>query len=196
MSSVVNQQTKHINSVTLKTRMKNILTHGSAILISLSMFAGSASAVSFDLHANIAQFFGGNDSSSSFYKVNFGTPDVESGSAAATFSTTVGGDADTGWYAEVSFNGPQPFLTEARLKAGNGYLLWDSTDLAAFNAGSFTGIKLWNDAGGIVNTKGKFLEISHINLDGRTTTVPDGGGMLALLGLAVAGLGIFRRTLA
>ena len=155
--------------------------------------ASQVSAISFDAHSAVATHIAGN-TTSAFYEVS--GAGVESGTAAGLFSATLGGDADTGFWVKIAFgSNPQPGLTSAFLKASNEYLWWDSTDLAAFNSGTFDSITLWNNgANGIKNTNNKFQGTSHAGLNGTPgTTVPDGGSTLLLLGAGLAVLGVARR---
>src|SRR6478735_4672658 len=96
----------------------------------------SASAVTFTLQSSSATTVSGNTTSAFYEATGAG---LDSGTAASFYSTVVGGDATTGWFGEISWgSNPQPILTSAFLKAGPNYLFWDSADLAAFNAGTFT----------------------------------------------------------
>ena len=171
----------------------------SAIMVA---FALSAEAIPYTLTSAMATKTDGN-TTSSFYEVT-GVA-AESGTAVALYSAAVGGDENSGWWVEISFgNNPQPVLTSAFLKAGNenaggGYLWWDSADLAAFNAGSFTSIILQNSgSGGLMNKPGNaYLGTSHAGLNGEPgTRVPDGGATLGLLGLGLIGFGALRRFVA
>lgn len=157
----------------------------------------SAHAIQFVLNSSAATKVGGN-STSTFYEVTGGN--VESGTASGLYTSSVGGDANNGFFVSISFGAnPQPVLTSAFLKASNEYLLWDSTDLAAFNSGTFDSIILWNNDGaaGIRNTNNKYQATSHAGLNGTPgTNVPDGGATMALLGLSLLGLTAVRKAMA
>ncbi len=159
--------------------------------------ASNASAVNFDLHAVDASKIVGN-TTSSFYEVS--GAGAESGTSAGDFSSTLGGNENTGFWVKISFgSNPQPDLTSAFLKASNKYLLWDSVDLTAFNAGTFDSITLWNDGGsaGIRNQNNKYQGTSHAGILGEpgTTEVPDGGSTLILVGAAFAVMSAVKRKL-
>ncbi len=158
--------------------------------------ATQANGISFDLSSSGANVVLGN-TTSGFFEVNGTSPFPETGTAASLYSATLGGDADTGFWVKIAFDSnPQPVLTSAFLKASNKYLWWDDTDLAAFNAGTFDSITLWNSgSGGIQNDNHKYQGTSHAGLNGSpgTTSVPDGGLTLMLLGMALGGLGYARR---
>ncbi len=156
-----------------------------------------ANALTFELGSCSATIEPGN-TGSDFYNVTPGAEPPEEGSAAGMFSFTAGGSAETGFWVEISFNGNQPTLESAFLKAGNGnsgggYLWWDAADLAGFNAGNYDAIKLWNSGEcGMMNpTHRAYLGTSHAGLNG--APVPDGGMMLLLVGLAASGLGLIRK---
>lgn len=157
-----------------------------------------AHALNFDLFAASASTVGGN-TTSTFYEVS--GAGAESGTAAAFYSSSLGGNANDGFWVKFSFGGnPQPVLQSAFLKASNKYLWWDSTDLAAFNAGTFDSLTLWNSgAAGLKNKNNKFHGTSHAGLNGSLgetdiPRVPESGTTAALLGLALVGLHFgFRR---
>ncbi|MEO5961514.1 MAG: VPDSG-CTERM sorting domain-containing protein [Opitutaceae bacterium] len=160
----------------------------------------TAHAVSFTLNNSTATIIGGN-TTSTFYEVT--GANAESGTAAPIFSSSIyngpaavsSNDPDR---VEIFFNGPQPILTSAFIKASNEYMFWDATDLAAFNAGIFTSIILVQN--GLTNGNGQYHDISHAGINGTPGNsnipgVPDGGATLALLGLGVSFLIIARRKL-
>jgi hypothetical protein len=159
----------------------------------------SAHAVQFVLNSSAATTIGGN-TTSVFYEVT--GANAESGPASGLYSSSVGGDANTGFFVSISFgSNPQPVLTSAFLKASNQYLLWDNLDLAAFNSGTFDSIILWNNGGsaGIQNGNNKYHGTSHAGLNGMlgtTTNVPDGGATMALLGLSLFGMTAVRKAMA
>jgi hypothetical protein len=167
--------------------------------------AWTANAVQFTLYDTTATIVGGNIVPS-FYNV---TPPATTGvgTAGSLYTATYGGSSTTGFFVDISFNGnPQPFLTDAILKAADSYLEWDSTDLAAFNSGTYSGIILYNgnsggslpDPNGIVNSPGNAYQgTSHAGLDGRlgVAPVPDGGLTITMLGMAMGGLAWMRRKI-
>lgn len=178
----------------------SLLKVGLAALASV-LTAGFAHAVTFTLNASSATIVNGN-TVSSFYQVSGGG--AESGTSAATFSSVISGQgavsANDPWTVVISFNGPQPTLASAFIKASNGYLWWDASDLAAFNSGSYTSITLVQN--GLINNPGNaYHEISHAGLNGtaggtdsNTPGVPDGGASVAMLGVTLVGLTLaFRR---
>jgi hypothetical protein len=168
---------------------------GASVCAVLLGLATQANGISFDLSSSGAQLTPGN-TTSGFFEVD-GQTLVETGTAASLYSATLGGDEDNGFWVKIAFDSnPQPVLTSAFLKASNNYLWWDATDLVAFNAGTFDSITLWNSgSGGIQNKNGKYQGTSHAGLNGSpgTTSVPDGGLTLMLLGMALGGLGYARR---
>ena len=107
---------------------------------------------------------------------------------------------------EIAFGtSPQPVLTSAFLKASNSYLLWDATDLAAFNSGTFTSIIIWNSRI-LNNTRKAYKETSHAGFLGTLgepptdspvggVSVPDAGSTLLLLGAGLTGVGFLRRRI-
>jgi hypothetical protein len=140
------------------------------------------------------------NTTSGFYQVNSSDDNHpgfwESGSSVGLYSFTTGGDSLTGWWVNISFDGnPQPLLESAFMKAGPTYLWWDSTDLAAFNAGTFDSIKLiqngiWN------NPHNALLGISHAGINGtpgEEHKVPDSGTTMMLLGLSLTAIAFVNR---
>jgi hypothetical protein len=167
----------------------------SVIGLSLGL-AWAANAAQFTLQSSWGTIFSGNDVPSLYNDPSSGPA---TGTAAGLYTTTFGGNASTGYWVDISFNGnPQPVLTDVILKAGPSYIEWGAAALAAFNSGTYDSIILWNDnPNGIVNQNGKYLGTSHAGLDGTVTVVsaPDGGMTLALLGLSLAGIHGLRRKL-
>ncbi len=166
--------------------------------------ATQANGISFDLYSSGASMNEGNINSL-FYEPH---PAVGStaaytlGTAKDLYSTTFGGDDTAGFWVNVAFgSNPKPVLESAFLKAGNSYLLWNDDDLKAFNnpvpGVTYDSITLWNSgSGGIQNPpKNAYLGTSHAGLNGSpgTTSVPDGGMTIMLLGMALGGLGYARR---
>ena len=150
-----------------------------------------------DLQSSNATIVLSSNTTSAFFEVaGNGT---ESGTAAGLYSATLGGDENAGFWVKISFDGnPQPILTSAFLKAGNGYLWWDAADLAPFNAGTYDSIVLWNNTvEGIRNSNGKYKGTSHAGLVGTlgtvTHNVPDDSATISLLGLGVIGLAVAAR---
>jgi hypothetical protein len=173
-----------------------------ALLLLGLCIARSASAVPFYLETEDSTKFTNVTTNSSFYQVT--GAGVESGTALNLFSSTIGGNANTGWWVNISFGGnPQPILTSAFLKAGNDYLWWDAADLLTFNAGVYDSIILENDdlATGLHNTNNKFLETGHAGINGTAgqvvvvvhNDVPDASSTVALLGLGMIGLFVAAR---
>jgi len=159
--------------------------------------AGSWShAITFNLESSAATMVGGN-TTSPFYGVNGSGVEANGTIAKDWFSSTVGGNANSGFWVNISFGpNPQPVLSSAFLKASNAYLFWNSADLTGFNAGLYDSITLWNSgANGLKNQNGKFHETSHAGVTGTPgVRVPDGGTTAALLGTALLALGsIVRR---
>lgn len=159
--------------------------------------ANFAAAVTYTLNNASATVVSGN-TTSAFYQVS--GAGAESGSLAAIYSSTISGQgavsAHNPWTVEIVFNGAQPVLTSAFVKAGNNYLLWDAADLAAFNAGTFTSITLVQN--GLFNPPhNSYLGISHAGFTGSapasTTSVPDGGVTAMMLGAAIVALGLVAR---
>jgi len=176
-----------------------------AALLLLSLgFAHSAFAGALTLETANAQKIEPDNTTSDFYNVaRF--PFVESGTAMDLFSSEFFGDAETGFWVKISFDGnPQPILTSAFLKASNKYLLWDAAALATFNEGIYDSIILKNEgANGIFNTgNGNFHNIGHAGLNGtlgkvvvdqQNHNVPDASSTVALLGLGMIGLFVAAR---
>jgi hypothetical protein len=165
----------------------------SAVVAAIAL-STSVHAINFDLVSAEATLNDGNPGDSMFVHVD--DAGVLTGDMAGLYSATMGGDELAGFWVRIDFGGePQPFLTSATLKAANQYLLWDAADLAAFNAGTFTSITLWNSGpGGIMNQNERFQEISHADLYGEPgTNVPDGGLTVALLGFGLAAAAGARR---
>ena len=167
-----------------------------AFALSLAL-AGSAYAVPFTLNSSTATIVTGN-TTSAFYEVADNGSD--SGTVAALYTATLSGtsavSANNPPKVEIFFGvNPQPVLTSAFFKASNQYLFWDATDLAAFNAGTFTSLILVQD--GLLNNPGNaYHEISHAGLTGTPgiTRVPDGGSPLILLGLGLlSAFGVRRK---
>jgi len=157
--------------------------------------ACSANAITFTLESAAASKVGGN-TASQFYDVNGSSSETNGTTAKDLFSSTVGGNQNSGFWVKIAFGtNPQPVLTSAYLKASNGYLLWDAFDLAAFNGGAFDSITLWNSgASGIKNQNGKFQNTSHAGLLGQLgVRVPDGGTTAMLLGFSLVGLVVAAR---
>jgi hypothetical protein len=170
--------------------------------------AAQANALTYNLYSSSAKLDDGNKNSL-FYEAHpadGSTAAHELGTAKDLYSFASGGSATkggTGLWEEISFGTqPQPVLTSAFLKAGNYFLLWDSADLIAFNAGTFTSITLWNNR--ILNPpKNSYLGTSHTGLVGTlgvtppidppATPVPDAGSTLMLLGAGLTGVGLLRR---
>jgi hypothetical protein len=155
-----------------------------------------ASAITFTLDASTATVVNGN-TTSAFYSA---TPSVDSGTMAPTFTFTYSGtaliSASNPFKIEIFFNGPQPVLTSAFWKASNQYMLWDSSDLAAFNSGVYTSITLVGNA--LDNGNGSYHGLSHAGLlgtagPGNSNGVPDSGSSALLLGLGLAGLAVALR---
>ena len=173
--------------------------------VSALALAGSAHAVNFDLTSSIAQLLGGNPGDAAFVDVR--EDGTVLGGATGLYTATVGGSGKDGYWVRIDFgSNPQPVLESAFLKAGNSHLFWDATDLAAFNAGTYTSITLWNSgSGGIKNPPGNaYLGTSHAGLEGKLgvpppdvppPSVPDGGLTLSFLGLGLAIIGGVRRVI-
>ncbi len=177
-------------------------------LLALGVVAVNSNAVTFPLDYTTADKIAGN-LTSAFYQVN-NDKGVwsEAGTAASLYSFTHGGDEDNGWWVKIAWDGnPQPVLTSAIMKASDWYLYWDSSDLTAFNGGTYDSVTLWQD--GLSHLTGgpkpqtKYHEISHAGINGTPGTppvdppgsVPDGGATLALLGLGFIAVEGLRRKL-
>lgn len=171
----------------------------SLLLLGLGL-AHSAFAIPYNLTSATATTVSGNYVST-FYQVDGAGVEKAGTTAIDLFSSTVGGDDVNGFWVNISFGGnPQPHLDAAFLKASNAYLWWDAADLAAFNAGTFDSIILWNNTvEGIRNGNGKFKGTSHAGLVGELTpvvvthNVPDAGATVSLLGLGMMGLFLAAR---
>jgi hypothetical protein len=181
-----------------------------SVFAALAGLVVPASAISFNLYSEDSTLRSGN-LTSEFYQAE---PDgdrieKESGTAASLYSATAGGSSSTsggGFWVEIAFGtSPQPVLTSAFLKASNSYLLWDATDLAAFNSGTFTSIIIWNSRI-LNNTRKAYKETSHAGFLGTLgepptdspvggVSVPDAGSTLLLLGAGLTGVGFLRRRI-
>lgn len=172
----------------------------SLLLLGLGV-AQSAFAVAFTLTSATATKVLNSNYTSSFYEVGGNGVETPGTTAINQFSSSVGGDATNGFWVAISFGvNPQPYLTAAFLKAGNGYLWWDAADLAAFNAGVFDSIILKNNTPeGLRNTNNKYKETSHAGLVGELKpvvvvhNVPDAGTTVSLLGLGMISLFVAAR---
>jgi hypothetical protein len=178
--------------INISNPMKN---HRSLLLIGLLgavLAAPFARAITFTLDASTATIVPGNIVST-FYEA---TSASDSGTMAPTFTFTYSGTgavaAADPFKIEIFFNGPQPVLTSAFWKAGNDYMLWDSTDLAPFNAGIYTSLTLVGN--GLLNPpQNAYLGLSHAGLvgtagPGSSTGVPDSGSTALMLGLGLVTL--------
>lgn len=170
--------------------------------LSLFALAHRAAAVPFTLNASTATTVDGN-TTSSFYEV--ASNGTDSGTGAALYTAAITGtgavSANNPPKVEIFFgSNPQPILTSAFVKAGNGYLWWDAADLAAFNGGTWTSLILVQN--GLLNPPGSaYLDISHAGINGTPGSdipggrVPDAGSTALLAGIALAGLLALRRRL-
>lgn len=178
-----------------------------ALLLLCLGFARSAFAVPFLLETEAATKVAGT-LNSPFYQVSSGGVELLGTTAVGLFTSTLGGNDVDGFWVNISFGGnPQPILTSAFLKASNAHLLWDSSDLLAFNAGDFDSITLWNRSVandnnvGLRNGNNKFHNIGHAGLMGTLgeavvdvrNNVPDASSTLAMLGLGMIGLFVAAR---
>jgi hypothetical protein len=172
-----------------------------ALVLSCFGLAHSAFALPYNLQTASAAIVANANIVSTFYEVSGSGVETPGTSAINLFSATTGGDANNGYWVNISFGlNPQPYLDSAFLKAGNGYLLWDSADLAGFNAGTYDSIVLWNNSiEGIRNTNGKYKGTSHAGLFAGTKpvvtvhNVPDASSTVTLLGLSMIGLFVVGR---
>lgn len=144
---------------------------------------------------------------SDFYKLD--EPSTESGSATGLFDFFIGVDDNLREYVQLTWAGnPKPFLTSVGLKAGGRgsaagglfAMLWDASDLLAFNnSSSYDALRIYQD--GIVhkNNANNYLGISHITVDGEPgddyLKVPDSGSALALLAMGLAGIFYLKRRM-
>lgn len=119
------------------------------------------------------------------YTMNYpGGVGDESGAAAAWYNTTFNADASGGavtWNGPGTISGPTYFL----VKDGNQTPAW-----YLFNISNWDG-KSTIDFSGFWPGNGS---ISHVSIFG-TTSVPDGGSMAMLLGMALMGLAGVRRLI-
>lgn len=147
---------------------------------------GVSRSASFTLANTDASIMWGN-SSSSFYETTGNG--MDSGSSAASYSSTRTGNALTGFAVTISFGGnAQPVLTSAFIDSGPVTLYWDSNDLAGFNSGIFDSIVL-KEGGLFAPPFTSVLGISKAGLSGvETHKVPDGGATALLLGISLIGL--------
>ena len=173
-------------------------THRTAALAFACLALTSwANAVTFNLHSSSATVVNG-DVTSLFYDVKGDGSETNGTTAKDWFTSTRGGNANTGFWVNMAFGtNPQPVLESAYLKASNKYLRWDANDLIAFNAGLYDSITLWNDgANGLKNQNNRFFGTSHAGLYGTAgVRIPDGGTTAGLLGLALIALGTAARRL-
>lgn len=179
--------------------MKN---HRSLFLIGLlgaALAAPFARAITFTLDASTATIISGV-SNSPFFKIETGTPDNVTGTAAGVFTYAISGTGavpSSPYQIEIFFNGPQPFLTSAAFKGGTNHMFWDSADLVGFNAGIYTSITLVGN--GLLNPNGNsYIELSHATLTSgvrppNSGGVPDGGSTALLLGLGLVTLAVAAR---
>ncbi len=120
------------------------------------------------------------------YKSTQGTGSSEDGSFEDSYNTTYG--TLTLASAIIAYDGPTAINSNpvyALIKDGN--LGW-----------YFYGINNWNGTDSIQFSGyygGNQGKISHVSIYGTHSNVPDGGSTLALVGLAIAGLGLARRKL-
>lgn len=193
----------------MKTNFVKLI--GASVCAAVVGLATQAGAITYNLYSSSARLDDGNKNSL-FYEAHPAAGSIaayELGTAKDLYSFASGGSATkggTGLWEEISFGTqPQPVLTSAFLKAGNHLLLWDSADLAAFNAGTFTSITLWNNR--ILNPAGvSYNGTSHSGLLGtlgvpptdppaQGSPVPDAGSTVMLLGAGLTGIGLLRRRI-
>jgi len=166
-------------------------------------FAQSAFALPYNLLTASASVVANDNLVSPFYQVSGTGVELPGTTAINLFSATTGGNANDGFWVNISFGvSPQPYLDSAFLKAGSGYLLWDSADLAVFNAGTYDSIIMWNNTvEGIRNDNGKYKATSHAGLfvgtdptpQVTTFSVPDASSTVSMLGLGMLGLFVASR---
>ncbi|MBL9134286.1 MAG: hypothetical protein JNK85_00395 [Verrucomicrobiales bacterium] len=168
-----------------------------AVVVSAMMTSLSANALCYTLDSSDSYIgpIGGNTSDTPLngvpflYKINRDGSPAETGPAKDTFSGSFSGG---NLIATILFNGPSPDLTYVALKAGNRWVYWNvsSVDFSLYDC-----IQITND-GILKNPQGNASQaISHISLWGTegTPSVPDGGSLVAMLGLALTGMGLARR---
>ena len=183
----------------MKTNFGKLI--GASVCAAVVGLAVQANAISYDLYSTDGSLRDGNRNSD-FFEAHPTVGDTAAfnlGSAKDLYTTTFGGDDKAGFSVTIAFgDNAQPVLTSAFLKAGSYYLYWGSSDLTAFNAGTFDSITLWNkNPNGIMNPgHTSYLGTSHAGLLGKEgTSVPDAGSTLMLLGAGLAGVGLLRRRI-
>jgi hypothetical protein len=114
----------------------------------------------------------------------------DSGSFAGSYTTTFQPPADPSG-AIITYDGaPDPVITAnpvyLLVKDGSATPAWYFFNISGWNGTeTITLVNFWPDQGAI----------SHVQINGNGTSVPDGGSMAMLLGIALMGLAGARRML-
>lgn len=173
--------------------MKLSILKTAALIGAALALSSVASAVQITLTSATATLFDGNFTSD-YFSID-GNTLAESGSATGSWSAVLSGTNNNTVTFTQTVAGDIN-LTAAFIKAANQYILWDSADLAGWNAlNSTIGDQLVLVNTIIVNANGVIQSTSHAGLNGSGTGVPDGGATVALLGLGLAALALIRRKM-
>jgi len=166
----------------------SLLLRASAIAVVAGLVPAASYAVPYNVNSmgTLVGTFSGNtpNGPDTFYKFN--KSGLEEGTATSTFATVIGAG---GTSATITWNGSQPLLDFLYLKAATYFVKWD---ISNFNDGVYDSITVAN-LGLITNRNNISQGISHVQIEGGLSQVPDGGATLALLGLALVGLVLVRR---